>query len=78
MQTQWPLGGHAELEFFGLDSRDSNTDTPPVTFPRRVDKRVLMLLGVIHHSALGKLGFAEPKEQGYSLLKFDPQDFNSN
>ncbi|MCJ1348047.1 hypothetical protein MMC31_006278 [Peltigera leucophlebia] len=75
---QWPLGGHAELEFFGLDSHDTNAETHPLTFSRRVDKCVLMLLGVIHHPALGKLGFSEPKEQGYSLLKFESQGFSSN
>ena len=77
-QIQWPLGGHAELEFFGLDSHDSNIETHPLTFSRRVDKCVLMLVGVIDHSTLGKLGFAEPREQGYSLLKFESQGFSSN
>lgn len=77
-QIQWPLGGHAELEFFGLDSHGSNPETHPLTFSRDVDKCVLMLVGVIQHSALGKLGFAEPREQGCSLLKFKPQGFSSN
>ena len=77
-QIQWPIGGHAEVEFFGLDSHDPNAETHPLTFSQRVDKCVLMLVGVIHHSALGKLGFAEPKDQGYSLLKFEPQGFSSN
>ena len=77
-QIQWPLGGNAELEFFGLDSHDPNTETHPLTFSRRVDKCVLMLVGVIHHPTLGKLGFAEPKEQGYSLLQFESQGFSSN
>lgn len=82
-QIQWPLGGHAELEFFGLDSHSSITETHPLTFSRRVDKCVLMLVGVIHHSSLGKpgsgkLGFAEPREQGYSQLKFESQGFSSN
>lgn len=82
-QIQWPLGGHAELEFFGLDSHGSNNETHPkethpLTFSRLVDKCVLMLVGVIHHSTLGKLGFAEPREQGYSLLKFEPQGFSSH
>lgn len=77
-QIQWPLGGHAELEFFGLDSHESIEETHPLTFSRPVEKCVLMLVGVIHHSALGKLGFAEPREQGYSLLKFEPQGFSSN
>ena len=77
-QIQWPIGGHAEVEFFVLDSHDTNTETHPLTFSRRVDKCVLMLVGVINHSTLGKLGFAEPKEQGYSVLKFEPQGFSSN
>ncbi|MCJ1344032.1 hypothetical protein MMC31_002232 [Peltigera leucophlebia] len=77
-QIQWPIGGHAEVEFFGLDSHDANTETHPLTFARSVDKCVLMLVGVIHHSTLGKLGFAEPKDQGYSLLKFERQGFSSN
>ena len=37
-----------------------------------------MLVGVIHHSVLGKLGFAEPKKQGYSVLKFESQGFSFN
>lgn len=37
-----------------------------------------MLVGVIHHHTLGKLGFAEPKEQGDSLLKFESQRFRSS
>lgn len=77
-QIQWPIGGHAELEFFGLDSHDANTETHPLTFSRRVDKCVLMLMGVIHHPTLGKLGFAEPIKQGDSLLKFESQGFSSN
>ena len=77
-QIQWPIGGHAELEFFVLDSHDTDAETHPLTFSRRVDKCVLMLLGVIHHPPLGKLGFAEPKNQGYSLLKFESQGFSSN
>lgn len=77
-QIQWPLGGHAELEFFGLDSHGSTAETHPLTFSRDVDKCVLMLVGVIQHSALGNIGFAEPREQGLSLLKFEPQGFSSN
>lgn len=37
-----------------------------------------MLVGVIHHPNLGKLGFAEPKKRGYSLLKFEKGGFSSN
>lgn len=77
-QIQWPIGGHAEVEFFVLDSHDTNMETHPLTFSRRVDKCVLMLVGVIHHPALGKLGFAEPKKQGDSLLKFESKGFGSN
>ena len=77
-QILWPIGGHAELEFFGLDSHDTKDETHPLTFSRRVDKCVLMLVGVIHHRTLGKLGFAEPKKQGYSLLRFESQGFSSN
>lgn len=37
-----------------------------------------MLVQVIHHPKLGKLGFAEPKKEGNSLLKFELQGFSSN
>lgn len=37
-QIQWPIGGHAELEFFGLDSHDTDMETHPLTFSRRVEK----------------------------------------
>lgn len=77
-QIQWPIGAHAELEFFVLDSHDTHTETHPLKFSRPVDKCVLMLVGVIHHATLGKLGFAEPKKQGHSLLKFESQGFSSN
>lgn len=80
-QIQWPLGGHAEVEFFGLDSHGSpgsSPETHPLTFCRPVDRCVLMLVGVIQHSTLGELGFAEPREQGYSQLKFERQGFSSN
>lgn len=77
-QIQWPIAGHAELEFFGLDSHDTHTETHPLTFSRRVDKCALMLVGVIHHPTLGKLGFAEPKRQGLTVLKFESQVFSSN
>lgn len=77
-QIQWPIGGHAEVEFFGLDSHYTDMETHPLTFSRRVDKCVLMLVGVINHPTLGKLGFAEPKKQGNSLLKFESEGFSSN
>ena len=74
-EVQWPLGGSAEVEFFPLDSHDSAQEMHPRTFKRRVDKCILMLMGVIQSSAVGKLGFPEPKDSGYSVLEFHKNGF---
>lgn len=75
-QIQWPLGGSAEVEFFQLDSHDPATETHPITFPRRVDKCISMLLGIIEAPALGRLGFSEPKELRFSVLQWEKQGFS--
>ena len=68
-QVHWPLGGVAELEFFPLDSHNEGQEKHPLSFRRRTDKSVLMLVGILEHVALGKLAFSEPKEQGVSVLE---------
>ena len=73
--VSWPLGGTAEVEFFPLDSHDPVQDMHPRTFERRVDKCVLMLMGVIQGPAVGKLGFPEPKDSGDSILELYEKGF---
>ena len=65
----WPLGGFAEIEFFPLDSHDEAQEKYPLSFRRRVDKCILMLVGILELKKLGKLSFPEPKEQGASVLE---------
>ena len=67
--VQWPLGATAEVEFVPLNSHDPSQEMHPRTFERRVDKCVLMLMGIIHGPAVGKLSFPEPKDSGCSILK---------
>lgn len=74
-ELQWPLGASAEVEFFPLDSHDPAQEMHPRTFKRRVDKCILMLMGVIKGAAVGKLGFAEPKDSGCSVLEFQKNGF---
>ena len=74
-ELQWPLGSSAEVEFFPLDSHDPAQEMHPRTFKRRVDKCVLMLMGVIHGPAVGKLGFSEPKDSGCSVLEHHKNGF---
>ncbi len=74
-ELQWPLGASAEVEYFPLDSHDPAQEMHPRTFERRVDKCILMLMGVITGPALGKLGFAEPKDSGCSVLEFHKNGF---
>ena len=74
-ELQWPLGASAEVEFFPLDSHDSAQEMHPRTFKRRVDKCILMLMGVIKGVSVGKLGFAEPKDSGCSVLEFQKNGF---
>ena len=74
-EVQWPLGGSAEVEFFPLDSHDPVQEMHPRTFERRVDKCILMLMGVIQGPAVGKIGFPEPKDSGYSVLELQKNGF---
>lgn len=74
-ELQWPLGGSADVEFFPLDSHDPAQEMHPRTFKRRVDKCILMLMGVIQGTAVGKLGFPEPKDSGCSVLEFHKNGF---
>ena len=68
-QVHWPLGGLAEIEFFPLDSHDEGQEMHPLSFPRRVDKCILMLVGIIECKSLSRLAFPEPKEEGTSVLE---------
>ena len=74
-ELQWPLGASAEVEFFPLDSHDPAQEMHPRTFKRRVDKCNLMLMGVIIGPTVGKLGFAEPKDSGCSVLEYHKNGF---
>ena len=73
--VSWPLSGTAEVEFFPLDSHNAADDMHPRTFERRVDKCVLMLMGVIQGPVVGKLGFPEPKDSGDSVLQLYEKGF---
>lgn len=74
-EVQWPLGGSAEIEFFPLDSHEPAQEMHPPTFERRVDRCILMLIGIISGSAVGTVGFAEPKDAGQSILEFHKNGF---
>lgn len=80
-QVHWPLGGLAEIEFFALDSHGEGQEKHPPSFPRRADKCILMLVGILECGALGKLGslgklgFPEPKDQGASVLELLEKGF---
>ena len=74
-QVHWPLGGFAEIEFFPLDSHDEDQEKHPLSFPRRVDKCILMLLGILECKPLGKIAFPEPKEEGSSVLELLKRGF---
>jgi hypothetical protein len=78
-QITWPIGQPAVVEFLGLDSHtDLREDFYPKLIPRRVDKCILMFMGVICGRSVGKIGFPEPQEQGRSVLEFHPQGFTSH
>ena len=77
-QVHWPLGGFVEMEFFPLDSHDEGQEKHPPSFQRRVDKCIMMLIGILECQALGKLTFPEPKDQGDSVLKLLEKGFASN
>ncbi|KAI9801882.1 MAG: hypothetical protein M1833_002196 [Piccolia ochrophora] len=49
--------------------------TYPPSIPRRVDKCILMLVGVIHGDTLDKLGFPEPEEVESSVLRFSNRGY---
>ena len=74
-QVHWPLGGFAEIEFFPLDSHDEDQEKHPLSFPRRVDKCILMLIGILECGPLGKLAFPEPKDEGASVLELLKRGF---
>ena len=74
-QLHWPLGGIAEIEFYPLDSYDEGQEMYPLSFPRRADKCILMLAGILECSALGKLAFPEPKDEGASVLELLQRGF---
>lgn len=74
-QIHWPLGGLAEIEFFPLDSHDEGQEKYPLSFPRRADKCILMLIGILECNKLGKLAFPEPQDQGASVLKLLEKGF---
>ena len=78
-QAHWPLGGYAEVEFFPLDSHDEEQEKHPLSFHRRADKCILMLLGIIECHAPDKpnfkLAFPEPRDEGLSVLKFLDKGF---
>ena len=77
-QVHWPLGGFAEMEFFPLDSHDEGQEKHPPSFRRRVDKCILMLIGMLECDELGKLAFPEPKARGASVLVLLKKGFAAN
>ncbi|KAL9098881.1 MAG: hypothetical protein Q9163_005534 [Psora crenata] len=77
-ELRWPLGSPAELEFFPLDSHEEYQEMHPPSFRRRVDKCILMLLGIIESKPLGKLAFPEPRESGRSILELHSKGFHSD
>lgn len=75
-QITWPIGRPAVVKFWGLDSfTDPNEDFFPRSIPRRVDKCILMLIGVISGGSIGKIGFPDPQEEGRSVLEFRESGF---
>lgn len=78
-QITWPIGQPAVVKFLGLDSHtDKQEDFYPRSIPRRVDKCILMFIGVIYGRSVGKIGFPEPQEEGRSVLEFHPHGFTSH
>lgn len=74
-QVHWPLGGPAELEYLPLDSHNKPQETYPPSSSRRVNKCLLMLLGIIETSALEKLAFPEPQAEGVAILKLHQRGY---
>ncbi|KAI9677377.1 MAG: hypothetical protein M1817_006329 [Caeruleum heppii] len=57
---------------------NASIDPPyPPSIPRRVDKCILMFIGVLHPDSpdMDKLGFPEPEESGTSVLRFGKRDY---
>ena len=78
-QVTWPIGKQAVVEFLGLDSHtDLREDNFPQSIPRRVDKCILMLIGVISGGSVGKIGFPDPQAEGRSVLEYRKSGFTSH
>ena len=70
-QISWPIGRPAVVEFLGLPpSLRAQSDPFPHFVKRRVDKCLLMLLGMICGGSIDNIGFADEEDDARSVLEF--------
>ncbi|KAI9805467.1 MAG: hypothetical protein M1825_000718 [Sarcosagium campestre] len=93
-RVHWPSGGAAVVEYMGLDSHENDTDQEdlgsaaqrrvdtffPPSIPRRVDKCILMMIGIIYTDPAisDRLGFPDAEESGTSILRFGKRGWPSH
>lgn len=72
----WPIGQEAIARFAPHDSHSAATDVYPPSFPRRVDRCVQMLAGVVSApDAALQVAFCGRKPPGAYMLKHIPKGF---
>lgn len=71
---EWPIGNPAVVHFSGHDSHGAGIDVYPPSFPRRVDKCINMLAGIVDGKGI-KVGFPGRKDHSVWELVFCPRGF---
>lgn len=76
--VEWPIGKPAHVSFYKHDLSPSYKDNYPKTFPRRVDKCIQMLAGVIEFECEDvsfKCAFSGRKASGKYVLRYEKTGF---